>query len=371
VAGGEIAASGAAASAERRTRIRHRLADEGFAALLVTALPDVRYLSGFTGSSGVLVVGADERDDVFLTDFRYRDQAGDEIDPALEVRIVSKGPLAGAREALGEAGLAPVAFERDHVTVGEWESWREEEGPELRGVEGWVAELRAVKSADEVAAISRAADVAGAAFEEFLPLVRAGAVERELALELDRQLVLAGAERPAFETIVASGPRAALPHARPSDRRIAPDDVVLFDFGAVVDGYHSDITRTVALGEPPEEIARVYRIVHEAQRVALEGLRGGLPGRQADALARDVIEEAGYGEAFGHSLGHGIGLEVHEAPRLSRLEERELPVGAVVTVEPGVYISGVGGVRIEDDVVLEPHGVRVLTKPAPASMLVL
>lgn len=368
---GEEVATSAAVSAERRARVRRRLADEGFAGLLVTALSNIRYLSGFTGSAGVLVVGYDECDDVFLTDFRYRDQAGDEVDPALEVRIVSKGPVAAAREALKEVGLAPVAFERDHVTVGQWETWREEDGPELLGVEGWVEELRAVKSDEEVAAISLAADVAGAALEEILPLVRPGAVERELALELDRRLVLAGAERPAFETIVASGPRTALPHARPSDRRIAPGDAVLFDFGAVVEGYHSDITRTVALGEPSEEIARVYRIVHEAQRVALEGLRGGLPGRRADALARDVIEEAGYGEAFGHSLGHGIGLEVHEAPRLSRREERELPVGAVVTVEPGVYISGVGGVRIEDDVVLEPHGVRVLTKPAPASLLVL
>lgn len=330
----------------------------------------MRYLSGFTGSAGALVVGADG-DDVFLTDFRYRDQVADELDSAVDVHIVSSALMTAARETVDEAGLAPVAFERARVSVAEWETWREEEGPELRGTEKWVETLRMAKSPGEIAAIERAVAIAEAAFEDVLGLVRPGAVERELAAELDHRLVVGGSERPAFETIVASGPRTALPHARPSARRIEPGDVVLFDFGAVVDGYHSDMTRTVSVGQSDEELARIYEVVHGAQRAAIEGLRPGLSSEEADALGRDPIEEAGYGDAFGHSLGHGLGLEVHEGPRLSSKGSDELAVGSVVTVEPGVYIAQLGGVRIEDDVVLEPEGARVLTTPAPASLVIL
>jgi len=352
----------------RRDRLRGTLLEAGADALLVTALPNIRYLTGFTGSAAFLVVrGAPP--DLFVTDGRYRTQVEQELGADLEVVIAREKPFSAVREAARERGIARLAFERAHLSVAAWEEWRAGSGPEPVGSDGWVEALRAVKAPDEIAAIERAAGIADGAFGEILARVRPGIEERALALELDRLLVEGGAERPAFETIAAFGERTALPHARPGRRALARGELVLLDFGAVVDGYHSDMTRTVSLGTPPEELAGVYRIVVEAQAAAFEGIRPGLTGREADALARDVITARGYGERFDHSLGHGIGLEVHERPRVSRVSEDLLEPYAVVTVEPGVYIPGTGGVRVEDDVVVGPQGARILTA-APRDTLI-
>jgi len=352
----------------RRGRLRERLQGSGAGALLVTALPNIRYLTGFTGSAAVLLVNA-EPPDVFVTDGRYRAQIAGEIDPGLDTVIATEKPLAVARGLARDRGTARMVFERAHVSVADWEAWRDEGGTEPVGVDRWVEELRRVKSPAEIEILRRAARIADLAFESILESVHPGVEERLLALELDRRLIEAGAEGSAFPTIVAFGERAALPHARPTERALRRGDIVLFDFGAVVQGYHSDLSRTVTCGPAGSELAEAYDVVLAAQRAAIEGIRSGLTGREADGLARETIAQAGHGERFGHSLGHGIGLEVHEAPRLSRTSEDLLEPHMVVTIEPGVYIETKGGVRIEDDVVVGPHGVEVLTA-APKDTLI-
>lgn len=356
--------------AERRGGLRSRVAEAGAAALLVTSLPNVRYLTGFTGSAGVLAIGSDGPDLLF-TDGRYRVQAVEEADAAVEIEIVSDGLLGGVRDRLGTVDYGEVLFESDHWSVAQWDEWRQAGGSALEGVRGWVEEMRAVKSAAERDAIARAAAVVDRTFEAILPGIRAGVAERELAVEVDRRLVAEGSDRPAFETIVAFGERAALPHARPGARALARGEVVLLDFGAVVDGYASDLSRTVALGDPGNGIRDAYGVVLEAQAAALEEIRGGATGREVDAAARRRIEAAGEGERFPHSVGHGLGLEVHERPRLSRTSDDVLAAGMVVTVEPGIYIPGLGGVRIEDDAVVGDDGAEVLTRAPKDSLLVL
>ena len=354
---------------ERRRRVRDRVSAGGLDALLVTGRPNVRYLSGFTGSAGLLVVPA-EPPDYFLTDFRYQAQVAGEIDPAVEVQIASESLLKQARLLLTERGAGRVAFEREQLSYRNWAEWCESEGPALVPVEEWVEEERAVKSAAEIESIRRACRVADATFEVMLGVVREGITERELATRLGFELVRGGAEGPSFEPIVAFGDHAALPHARPGARELRRGEVVLFDFGAVVDGYVSDMTRTVALGDPGAELRDVYDQVLAAQEAALAGIRAGMSGPEADALARDPLEAAGHGEHFGHSLGHGIGLEVHEAPRLSKKSKDRLVPDMTVTVEPGVYLEGLGGIRIEDDVVIGESGLEVLSG-SPKDRLIL
>lgn len=329
----------------------------------------MRYLSDFTGSAGVLLLGR-EPPDTLITDARYDAQARDEADPGIDVEIAADPALVAARARLLERGTERVLLESEHVSAAVWEEWRAE-APGVEGARGWVEALRAIKSEAELGAIVDAARVVDAAFEAILETLRPGVGERVAALELDRRLIEHGADRPAFDTIVAFGERTALPHARPGARRLQPGDIVLIDCGAVIDGYCSDLTRTVACGDPGETLRGAYDVVLEAQRAAIRGIRPGMSGRQADALARDVIAEAGHGERFGHSLGHGLGLEVHESPRLSRKSEDDLAVGMVVTVEPGIYIAGKGGVRIEDDVVLGAEGARPLTRAPKETLLVL
>ena len=354
----------------RRRDVRDRLIAEGLDALLVTGLPNVRYLSGFTGSAGLLVVTAEPLD-VFLTDFRYQAQVADEVDGSVEVRIVSESLLKQARRLVSEREAGRVAFEREQLSYRSWAEWSESEGPALVPVDEWVEEARAVKSRLEVETIRRACRVADETFHVLMGEVREGVSERELAARIALELARLGSDGPSFDPIVAFGERSALPHARPGGRRLRPGDVVLFDFGAVVEGYVSDMTRTVAFGEPAPELRAVYDSVLEAQLAALTGIRPGMSGPEADALARDPLEAAGYGDRFGHSLGHGIGLEVHEAPRLSRKSEDRLAPGMTVTIEPGVYLDGVGGIRIEDDVVIDDSGLEVLTTAPKDRLIVL
>ena len=354
---------------ERRAAVRDRIETAGLDALIVLDLADIRYLSGFSGSAGLLVLLADGTD-AFLTDFRYQSQVAEELDPALEVRIESEGLLKMSRELLVGRGVSRVGFEREQLSYRAWYEWSDRGSPDLVPVEEWIEELRAIKSAPEIHAIRKACRIADETFDGILEQVRAGVTERELAARLELELAARGAEGASFETIVAFGERSALPHARPGARVLRRGDVVLFDFGAVADGYVSDITRTVALGEPAAEMREVYALVLEAAAAAAGGIRAGMTGPEADALARDVIESAGHGPRFGHSLGHGIGLEVHEAPRLGRKSQDLLEAGMTVTIEPGVYLDGVGGVRIEDDAVITETGVELLTS-APKDQLII
>jgi Xaa-Pro aminopeptidase len=330
-------------------------------ALLVSSLPNIRYLTGFSGTSALLLVS--RREVHLVTDTRYATQAAEEAGAAARVNVQTQSLWSGLWQALGaQPPLRVVGFEsaqllhRDfHRLLESGDRWQWRPTAEL------VETLRERKDPEEVAAIRRAGRMATDALGELLPQLRPGLTELQVAGLLERALREAGSEGFPFPTIVASGPRSALPHARSSSRTVAAGDLLLLDFGAQADGYCSDITRTVVVGGAGEREREVHAVVREAQARALAGVRAGQRGRDADALARDYIEQRGYGDRFQHSLGHGLGLEVHEAPRLSRQAETALPEGAVVTIEPGVYEPGWGGVRIEDDVHLGADGTEVLT----------
>jgi Xaa-Pro aminopeptidase len=348
---------------ERLEALRRKLRAASLDALVVTSPANLRYLTGFSGSSGLALIH--EAGVAFLSDFRYRTQAADEIGGLARIQIESGGLWERLGKVLAEhKDIRQVGYEAQHLTAREAERLAEPSRPwKFQSTADLVESLRAVKSPEEVEAIRLAGASATNALADTIRQVRAGLTEYEVAGILEGALRRHGSEWYPFPTIVASGPRSALPHARTSERVVAAGELLLLDFGAVVQGYCSDITRTFVVGAAPSERqAEVYSLVQQAQRAALDGLRAGLTGRQGDALARDVIDAGGQGEAFGHSLGHGVGLEVHEAPRLARTSEERLDEAAVVTVEPGIYLEGWGGVRIEDDVVLRSSGAELLTE---------
>jgi len=331
-------------------------------ALLVTSLANVRYLTGFSGSSALLLVS--QRDSVLITDFRYQTQAGDEVGDAARVVIEPQSLWTGLWQQLSQqTAVQVVGFESAHLLHRDFQRLMEAGARwQWRPTLDLVETLRERKDRDEVALIERAAGVATRALERTLAEVRVGMTELEIAGVLERALRDEGSEGFPFPSIVAAGPRSALPHARASAARVRTGDLLLLDFGAEVEGYCADITRTVVVGQATDEQRELYDVVRTANEQASHDIRAGMTGRDADAIARGYIERRGYGELFGHGLGHGVGLEVHEAPRLARTAEGALAEGAVVTIEPGVYRPGWGGVRIEDDVVLDAAGPRILTR---------
>lgn len=349
---------------ESRSRIaglRAAMAREGLKAFLVTDGLDRRYLTGFTGSAGRLLVLEDRLP--FLVDSRYYEQVPREA-PDLELERVGYQPLERLAAILKDAGLSEMGVQADGLTVQELQTLEQKlPGVTLRPLVGLAAGLRASKSGSEVAAIQRAVDLVDLAMEEAYRVARPGMRERELAWRLEVFMRERGASALAFDIIVAAGENGALPHHRAGERVIGEGEPIVIDMGCVVDGYCSDLTRSFSLGPAADgDYERVYQVVDEANRAAIAGLKAGMTGKEGDALARDLIVAAGYGEQFGHSLGHGVGLAVHEGPRLAQTAEETLPEGAVVTVEPGIYLPGRFGVRIEDMVVLGPDGARLLTR---------
>ena len=340
-----VAVSPIDARPARLTALRDALARADLDALLVTSLANIRYVTGFSGSNALLVLTA--KDCVLLTDFRYATQVEEEIGSTASVRIESTNLWTGLWAQLGTMpSVERIGFESMHLMHRDFArlleqgarwSWR----PTTEVVES----LRAVKDAGELAHIQRAVAMAEIALGQTVPLLRPGITETAVAGMLERHLREAGSEAFPFPSIVASGPRSALPHARAGDRLLETGDLVLIDFGAVAAGYCSDITRTFVLGRASDEQREIYDIVRDANLRASGALRVGMTGMAADAVARDYIDARGFGEAFGHSLGHGIGLEVHEAPRLARVVESPLAAGTVVTIEPGIYRAGGGGVK--------------------------
>ncbi len=344
----------------RRGRLAERLPDLGVEALLVTRLPNVRYLTGFTGSRGEALVAPGEA--VFFTDGRYEEQSRHEV---LDLERVAT--MEDLRDRVVHTatrlGVSRLGFEEGDLTYKAWGELRgKAEGIELVPVGEEVERLRRGKDPEEMATIRRAQEATDVAFEEILSRIREGVTERELALELELAMRRAGADAPAFESIVAFGEGAAEPHHAPDERPLRAGDVVKLDFGALVDGYHADMTRTVALGEPPAALREVYQVVQAAQAAGAEAVRAGAATHDVDRAARSLIEDAGYGDRFTHGLGHGVGLEVHEGPWLRPKGEDLLVACAVVTVEPGVYIPGLGGVRIEDMVEVTEDGCRVIPR---------
>lgn len=346
-------------SIKRVARLREKLQSKGLSALLVASPINRRYLSGFSGSAGYVLITNQES--YLLTDFRYMTQAPQQ---AVGFKVVEHGTnvMDTVKQLLVSERITSLGFEQEHVTYGQFSAYSEQLAPiSLVPVSGLVEELRIYKDADELNTMQRAADLADQTFSHVLTILASGKTEREIDLEMEMFMRSNGAASSSFDTIVASGERSALPHGVSSDRVIQGNEFVTFDFGALLDGYCSDLTRTVALGSPDPKLKEIYDIVLEAQLHALDHIKPGMTGREADALTRDIISRYGYGEYFGHSTGHGLGMEVHESPRLSRLSDDVLQPGMVVTVEPGIYLPGLGGVRIEDDIVITETGIHILT----------
>ena len=343
----------------RVERLTDLLGDKEVDVLLVSDLVNVRYLTGFDGSSGVALVGPRTR--AFVTDFRYVEQAAEQVHASF-ARAQASPDLLEAVIDLIPAGEVRLGFDDAHVPVRQHVRMREllPERVELVAAGGLVERIRAVKDAEEVQRIRIAAQLADAAFERIIRDGLVGRTEREVAIALEHDMRTRGARRPSFDSIVAAGPHGALPHAQPRDVPIRPGELVVIDWGAELDGYCSDCTRTVAAGAPGDEAREVYELVLSAQLAGLKDVRAGRGGREVDAVARDVIAARGHGEHFGHGLGHGVGMEVHEAPRLSQRSDDTLAPGNVVTVEPGVYVPGRFGVRIEDLVLVTENGSEVL-----------
>lgn len=345
---------------DRAQQVHTLLAQSGLDACLFLHPPNLRYLCGFTGSDGVLV--ATEKGDCFLTDSRYTTQAREQV-RADEIRQYQV-KLDGVAGFLQEKGVRRIGFEAETLSFATVQKLRDKgpEGAEWVPLDKPLLGLRGIKDAAEIAGIEAATRLNAEAFAEILPLVRPGVREREIALALEFALKRRGGEEKAFDFIVASGPRGALPHGIAADRELGTGELVTIDFGTRVDGYHSDETVTVAVGEVTEKLRQIYDIVLQAHDLALASLRPGMSLRQVDAVARDFITARGYGDFFGHGLGHGVGLEVHEFPTLSPRSEDTAQEGMVVTIEPGIYIPELGGVRIEDMAVVTADGCRVLTR---------
>lgn len=339
-------------------KIRNRLEQTNLDALLITNPYNRRYVTGFTGSAGVVLITNHEA--LFITDFRYVEQARTE---SKQFTIIQhKAQLIDEVKAqLDRLQINRLGYEAEHLTMAQYTAYEEILHSELIPTKGIIEELRLIKTEDEIAVIKEAAKIADDAFTHILSYIKPGVRELDIANELEYFMRKRGATQSSFDIIVASGIRSSLPHGIASDKKIANGELVTLDFGALYKGYCSDITRTVAVGTISDELKKVYDIVLTAQEKGVAGIKPGLTGKDADALTRDYISEKGYGDYFGHSTGHGIGLEIHEGPGLAPSSNTILQKNMVVTVEPGIYIPNVGGCRIEDDIVLIDTGNERLT----------
>ena len=352
----------------RLETLRDQIAGLGLDGMLISDPLNRRYLSGFSGSAGILLVTPARA--MLAVDFRYYERAEREAPGWEQVHIANKQQETLVEMVAG-AGVRRLGFEADHVTVAQFEEMKKDlPDVTLVPTEKLVLPMRAIKDEGEIAAIRAAVACADAAFGHLCQVVRPGMAERQVAWELESHMRLHGASAISFPTIVGSGPNGAMPHATSSERAIGEGEPIVIDFGALVEGYCSDITRTICLGRADDRYQEIWQLVLRAQQAVEEQVRPGMTGQEADAIARDMFTQAGYAEQFGHGLGHGVGLAIHEGPRVSRLSEGDvLEPGMVFTVEPGLYFPGWGGVRIEDMVVMHEDGAEVLTRAAKEPLL--
>ncbi|MBL1227844.1 aminopeptidase P family protein [Enterococcus sp. BWB1-3] len=351
----------------RVNKLRQEMKKNNIAAFLVTSKYNLRYLTNFTGTTGLAVVTLDKA--FFITDFRYTEQAAEQAQ-GFEIVKNTGSIFDEVMELAEKEELSNLAFEETHVSFAEYSVLEEILSCELIPVAGMIEALREVKDEDEIAMIQQACNIADSAYEHILKVIKPGMTEIEVANQMDFYMRSLGASGVSFDTIVASGVRSAMPHGVASDKLIEKGDLITLDFGCYYQGYVSDMTRTFAIGEPDPKLKEIYEIVLEAQLKVLEEAKPGLTGFQLDAVARNHIASYGYEEAFGHSTGHGIGLEIHEGPNVSFKADVQFTVGNVITDEPGIYIPGLGGVRIEDDLLITPEGNRVLTH-SPKELIIL
>lgn len=339
-------------------KLRELLEEQKLDAILVTNPINRKYISGFTGTAGVAIVSKDATR--FITDFRYIEQATEQAEHFTIVE--HKGAIESEiKNQLTALNIKSLGFEKDDVTYAGFQRYEKALEVNLVPVSGLIEKLRLIKTAEELQILKRAGEIADAAYEYIQAYIKPGVREIDIANELEFFMRKQGATSSSFDMIVASGYRSALPHGVASEKEIKSGELVTMDYGALYNGYCSDITRTVAVGQISDELRAIYDTVLEAQIRGVKGIKPGMTGKEADALTRDYITEKGYGEYFGHSTGHGLGLEVHEEPRLSHLSESILKPGMVVTVEPGIYVPSVGGCRIEDDIVITETGNERLT----------
>jgi Xaa-Pro aminopeptidase len=344
----------------RLEKLRGSLAEGELDAILISQPENRRYLSGFTGSAGLLMITAQEA--ILATDFRYYEQVGREA-PDFELAKIKTRFEDLLPELVSELGVSRLGFESEHVSVHQLYSWSQAtDNVEWLPQRQTVEQLRAVKDEGELQALRRSVALTDAAFAHLLDVLEPGMTEEQAAWEIEAYMRTHGASKVAFNLIVAAGPNGALPHASASTHPIAEGEPVVIDIGCVFDGYCSDMTRTICLGKPDSRYLEVWQIVHRAQTTAEATIRAGMTGVEADASAREVIEKAGYGDNFGHGLGHGVGLAVHEMPWARPRVDNLLEAGMVLTVEPGIYLPGEFGVRIEDLVIIREDGVEVLTQ---------
>lgn len=355
-------------TAQRIARLREGFAGKGIDAMVVHGVLNRRYLSGFTGSEATLLITAERA--YILVDFRYTEQAAAQA-PVYEV-VRSGGMGRTVIDLLREllAGAKSLGFEGNTISFDQQQLWAKELGVQLVSVSGLVEGLRVIKDADEQAVMRRAAALADDCFHHILGYIHPGVREVDVAVEMEFFLRRGGAEGRSFDFIVASGQRSAMPHGVASEKLIEPGELVTLDFGCILDGYCSDMTRTLMVGEPDDEQRRIYNIVLEAQQLGVERIGPGMTGRQADAICRDHIAACGHGEAFGHGTGHGVGLEIHEQPGLSPRGESMLVPGQVITIEPGIYLPGWGGVRVEDIAIVTETGLEIMSH-SPKELIIL
>ncbi|MEE2876545.1 MAG: aminopeptidase P family protein [Candidatus Neomarinimicrobiota bacterium] len=354
-------------NAARIEKLRHRLSEEGLVGMYVSNLTNVRYLSGFTGSAGNCFIS--EESAVFISDGRYDTQSRLQV---LEMEImISNDPHIKTLASKDVIAKGKIAFEGDEVSVNELEKISLAfSGCDWVATSQLIERIAMVKDESEIRATRTAVEIADAVFEQIVPDIRPGATEKEIAAKIPYACKVLGADAEAFEPIVASGANSALPHARPTEKEIESGDFVVLDFGAKIGGYHSDMTRTVVVGKATEKHREIYETVLEAQRRGCEIAVDGIACKAVDAACRDYIEEQGYGKYFNHGTGHGLGLQIHTNPRFSQLSDDSVSQNYLMTIEPGVYISEFGGVRIEDDVLIRKDDCEILNK-SPKELMVL
>ncbi|HHW36979.1 MAG TPA: aminopeptidase P family protein [Bacillales bacterium] len=343
---------------DRLKKVRDKFNGLGIDGLLITNSKNRRYMTGFTGSAGIVIISSTKA--VFITDFRYVEQAKNQVQ---NYEIVHhKGPIhEEVAKLVKDLGIKHLGFEQDEMTFGTFKIFENAVSAKMVPISGVIEKLRLIKTDEELQILKEAAAIADQAFEHIIKVIKPGVNELDVSNELEFFMRKKGATSSSFDTIVASGFRSALPHGVASDKVIQAGELVTLDFGAYYKGYCSDITRTVGVGEISDVLKNIYGIVLQAQLLGMNGIKAGMIGKKADALTRDYIIAKGYGDYFGHSTGHGIGLDIHEGPALSVKSDTILEPGMVVTVEPGIYLEGVGGVRIEDDIVITKDGNVALT----------
>jgi len=353
----------------RLEKIKSEFPELKIDSFLIKNLPNIRYVSGFSGSAAALLITKDK--DHFISDFRYKSQSAKEVYKNFEILIYVQNSMLFLKDMIKMHDLKSIGFESNFLTFNDAENLRKEFiEVDFVPVDSLIENIVICKNENEIELTKKAVEITDRAFSELLNIIKPGMTEREVSAQISYLQKMYGADGDSFDAIVASGERSAFPHARPTDKKIRTGELLKLDFGCTVEGMKSDMTRTIAIGNIPDECKKIYAIVKEAQQRALDNVKAGINTKVLDASARDYIKEKGYGNNFGHGLGHGLGYDIHEKPSVNERSDYNLEVNNIITIEPGIYVEGLGGVRIEDDVIVKENGCEILNKSSK-EMIVL